>query len=139
VLVPDGFGDRKAGFHGTADTLKLFEDNALLTEAVKQAGAGRVLAVDDCVARRDRVLPRDAEKIDASDPGVRARTPNRRRAVMHGRRQRDLAARIHGVAVRPDEWAHAVREGILIGTQALQRRAIVRRPQSCFQTARIVS
>ena len=43
--VFQAFGGRPA-FSGPVSTLKVFEDNALVREAVEQPGEGRVLVVD---------------------------------------------------------------------------------------------
>ncbi len=131
---------RKQRFHGAAVTLKLFEDNSLLAEAVKQPGAGKVLVVDAGGSTRCAVLGgnlataaaknqwqgvivfgavRDADEIDACDLGVRALSLNPRRAIKRSEGQRDLAVEIHGVAVRPREWVYADRDGILISAEAL--------------------
>ncbi len=141
-VLPPGwlaFG-RRARFHGSAVTLKLFEDNSLLAEMVKTPGAGKVLVVDAGGSTRCAVLGgnlaaaaarnqwqgvivfgavRDADELDACDLGVRARALNPRRSIKRGEGQRDLAIEILGVPVRPGEWVYADRDGILVSAQPL--------------------
>lgn len=141
-VVPPGwlcFG-RRMRFHGPAVTLKLFEDNSLLADAVKQPGEGRVFVVDAGGSTRCAVLGgnlaaaaagsgwqgvivfgavRDADEIDACDLGVRALALNPRRSVKRGAGQRDLPIQVAGVDVRPGNWVYADRDGILISERAL--------------------
>jgi regulator of ribonuclease activity A len=127
------FGQRM-NFRGAAVTLKLFEDNSLLAEAVKQPGDGKVLVVDAGGSTRCAVLGgnlamaaaknhwqgvivfgavRDADEIDACDLGVRALALNPRRSIKRGEGQRDIAIEIDGVAVKPGDWVYADRDGCL--------------------------
>src|SRR4051794_17888156 len=50
-----GYGGRTA-FAGPITTLKVFEDNSLVREAVEQAGEGRVLVVDGGASVRCALL-----------------------------------------------------------------------------------
>jgi regulator of ribonuclease activity A len=141
VLAPAWlcFG-RRTRFHGVAVTLKLFEDNSLIADAVRQPGAGGVLVVDAGGSRRCAVLGgnlaataannqwqgvivfgavRDADEIDGCDLGVRALALNPRRSVKRGAGQRDLAVDVGGVAVRPGEWIYADRDGVLVSARQL--------------------
>ncbi len=141
-VLPAGwlaFG-RRGRFHGSAVTLKLFEDNSLLADAVKTPGAGRVLAVDAGGSTRCAVLGgnlaaaaaknewqgvivfgavRDADELDACDLGVRALALNPRRSIKRGAGQRDLPIEVAGVPVRPGEWVYADRDGILVSAVRL--------------------
>ncbi len=131
---------RRAQFHGPTVTLKIFEDNSLLAEAVRQPGQGRVLVVDAGGSLRCAVLGgnlattaaknqwqgvivhgsvRDADEIDACDLGVRALALNPRRSTKRGEGQRDVPVEILGVPVRPGEWVYADRDGILVSEQSL--------------------
>jgi regulator of ribonuclease activity A len=133
---------RRARFAGPAATLKLFEDNSLLAEAVKSSGAGRVLVVDAGSSRRCAVLGgnlaaaaaangwvglviagavRDADEIDACDLGVRALALCPRRSVKRGQGERDLTLDVLGVRVEPGHWVYADRDGVLISDVELPR------------------
>lgn len=133
------FGARRA-FHGQAVTLKLFEDNSLLAEAVRCPGEGRVLVVDAGGSTRCAVLGgnlaraaagsgwagvivngavRDADEIDACSVAVAALALNPRRAVKRGVGERDVPVGFLGVIVRPGDWIYADRDGILVSRAAL--------------------
>jgi len=130
----------RAAFAGPAATLKVFEDNALIAEAVKTPGAGRVLVVDAGGSRRCAVFggnlaaaaarsgwggviingcARDSGEIDAADIGVRALALHPRRPSKRGEGQRDVAVAFLGVTVRPGEWIYADADGVLVSSTAL--------------------
>jgi len=131
---------QRTSFHGPAATLKLFEDNSLLAEAVKSPGEGRVLVVDAGGSRRCAVLggnlataaarngwaglvingcARDSGEINAADLGVRALALHPRRSIKRGEGQRDLAVSFLGATVRPGDWIYADADGVLVSTTAL--------------------
>ena len=141
VLAPGllSFGARER-FCGTARTIKLFEDNSLLAQAVREPGAGQVLVVDAGGSARCAVLGgnlarsaadngwagvivfgavRDVEEIDGCAIGVRALAVTPRRSVKRGEGQRDLAVAVCGVTVRPGDWVYADRDGVLVSGRAL--------------------
>ena len=130
----------RATFAGPAVTLKLFEDNSLIADAVKTPGDGRVLVVDAGGSRRCAVFGgnlaaaaakngwagviingcvRDSGEIDAADVGVRALALHPRRSVKRGEGQRDVALTFLGVAVRPGDWIYADADGVLVSATAL--------------------
>lgn len=134
------FGARRS-FHGQTVTLKLFEDNSLLADAVKTRGEGRVLVVDAGGSTRCAVLGgnlakaaadngwsaivvfgavRDADEIDACDVAVRALALNPRRSVKRGIGERDLPVAFLGVTVRPGAWIYGDRDGLLVAAHRLQ-------------------
>lgn len=131
---------RRAQFAGQAVTLKLFEDNSLLADAVKTAGEGRVLVVDAGGSRRCAVFggnlaaaaakngwaglvingcARDSVEIDAAEIGVRVLALHPRRPAKRGEGQRGLPVTFLGVTVRPGEWIYADRDGVLVSARAL--------------------
>lgn len=131
---------RRAAFAGPAATLKLFEDNALLADAVKAPGQGRVLVVDAGGSRRCAVFGgnlaaaaakngwagvliygcvRDALEINAAELGVRALALHPRRSVKRGEGQRDVPVTFLGVTVRPGEWIYADFDGVLVSARPL--------------------
>lgn len=133
------FGARER-FCGAATTIKLFEDNTLLAQAVKEPGGGRVLVVDAGGSTRCAVLGgnlarnaadngwagvvvfgavRDVAEIDAYAVGVRALAVTPRRSIKRGEGQRDLVVTVFGVLVRPGEWVYADRDGVLICARQL--------------------
>jgi regulator of ribonuclease activity A len=130
----------RVAFAGPAATLKVFEDNALIAEAVKAPGEGRVLVVDAGGSRRCAVFGgnlaaaaarngwagviingcvRDSGEIDAADIGVRALALHPRRPAKRGEGQRDVAVAFLGVTLRPGEWIYADADGVLVSSTAL--------------------
>jgi regulator of ribonuclease activity A len=141
VLAPGllPFGAR-ARFFGAARTIKLFEDNSVLAQAVKEPGAGQVLVVDAGGSTRCAVLGgnlarsaadngwagvivfgavRDVEEIDGCAIGVRALAVTPRRSVKRGEGQRDLVVSVCGAIVRPGDWIYADRDGVLVSARSL--------------------
>jgi regulator of ribonuclease activity A len=134
------FGAR-AAFAGPAATLKLFEDNSLLADAVKRPGEGRVLVVDAGGSRRCAVFGgnlaasaaangwsgvlvygcvRDVGEINAADLGVRALGLHPRRSVKRGEGQSEVPVSFLGVTVRPGEWIYADADGVLVSARPLE-------------------
>lgn len=130
----------RTAFAGPAATLKLFEDNSLLADAVKTAGEGRVLVVDAGGSRRCAVFggnlaaaaanngwagvvingcARDSAEIAAADLGVRALALHPRRSVKRGQGERDVPVTFLGVTVRPGEWIYADADGVLVSARPL--------------------
>jgi regulator of ribonuclease activity A len=133
------FGARER-FCGAARTLKLFEDNSVLAQAVKEPGNGQVLVVDAGGSTRCAVLGgnlarnaadngwagvivfgavRDVEEIDGCAVGVRALAVTPRRSVKRGEGQRDLVVSVCGARVRPGDWIYADRDGVLVCARPL--------------------
>lgn len=127
-------------FSGPVVTLKLFEDNSLLADLVKEAGAGRVAVVDAGGSLRCAVLggnlaaaaarngwaglviygcARDADEIDACEIGVRALALNPRRSIKRGEGQRDIPVSFLGATMRPGQWIYADRDGVIVSQQPL--------------------
>ncbi len=133
---------RTKSFCGTVVTLKLFEDNSLLAELVKEVGAGRVAVVDAGGSLRCGVFggnlaataarngwagvvihgcARDADEIDACEIGVRALALNPRRSVKRGEGQRDVAVSLLGATIRPGDWLYADRDGVVVSRRPLHK------------------
>jgi regulator of ribonuclease activity A len=129
------FGGR-ASFSGPVATLKVFEDNTLVREAVEQPGEGRVLVVDGGGSLRCALLGgnlavaaaqngwagvvvhgavRDADEIDAQPIGVRALATSPRRSVkgLHSGRA-GLEVTFAGVVFREGAWLCADRDGVVV-------------------------
>ena len=129
------YGARPA-FSGPIATLKVFEDNALVRDAVEQPGEGRVLVVDGGGSLRCALLGgnlaveaarngwsgvvvngavRDVDEIDAQPIGVRALAafPRRSQKGMHSG-QTGLPVIFAGVVFREGEWLCADRDGIVV-------------------------
>ena len=133
------WGGRPA-FSGHIATLKVFEDNTMVRDAVEQPGEGRVLVVDGGGSLRCALLGgnlavlagqngwagvvvngavRDVDEIDAQPIGVRALAAHPRRSEkgMHSG-QAGLPVIFAGVVFREGEWLCADRDGVLVLPQA---------------------
>lgn len=137
--VFQAFGGRPA-FSGPITTLKVFEDNTLVREAVQMPGEGRVLVVDGGGSLRCGLFggnlavaaarngwagvvihgcARDVAEIDAEPIGVRALAlhPRRSERGLHSG-QAGIPVRFAGVLFREGEWLLADRDGILVLPEA---------------------
>jgi regulator of ribonuclease activity A len=129
------YGGRPS-FSGPVATLKVFEDNSLVRDAVEQPGEGRVLVVDGGGSVRCALLGgnlavlaaqngwaglvingavRDVDEIDAQPIGVRALAamPRRSQKGMHSG-QVGLPVLFAGVVFRDGEWLCADRDGVVV-------------------------
>jgi regulator of ribonuclease activity A len=127
-------------FAGPITTLKVFEDNSLVRDAVEQPGEARVLVVDGGGSVRCALLGgnlavlaaengwagvvvngavRDVGEIDAQPIGVRALAAHPRRSEkgMHSG-QIGLTVVFAGVVFREGEWLCADRDGIVVLPEA---------------------
>ena len=124
-----------AKFSGLVSTVKCFEDNTSVKQALDESGAGRVLVVDGAGSLRRALVGgniaaaaaqngwagvvvngcvRDAVELAATPLGIRALAlmpmPTLRRAAG----ERDVAVQIQGVLVRPGDWLCADLDGIVV-------------------------
>ncbi|QDZ27446.1 ribonuclease E activity regulator RraA [Noviherbaspirillum sp. UKPF54] len=127
-------------FSGRAATLKVFEDNVLVRQALETPGEGRVLVVDGGGSLRCALVGgnlgvlaekngwagilvngciRDSEEINACSIGVRALAVHPQRSVRKGVGERDLRVSIAGVAINPGDWIYADADGVLVASQPL--------------------
>ena len=122
-------------FSGRVSTVKCFEDNTSVKQALDEPGAGRVLVVDGAASLRRALVGgnvaaaaakngwagvvvngcvRDAAELAATLCGVRALAliplPTLRRAEG----ERDVAVQIQGVWVRPGDWLYADEDGMVV-------------------------
>lgn len=133
--VFSSWGARPA-FSGVIATLKVFEDNSMVRDAVEAPGNGRVLVVDGGGSLRCALFGgnlavlaarngwagvvvngavRDGDELDAAPIGVRALAAHPRRSEkgMHSGRS-GLAVAFAGVVFRAGEWLCADRDGIVV-------------------------
>lgn len=128
------FGARMV-FEGPISTLKVFEDNQLVGEALRESGAGRVLVVDgggslrralvgDNLARRAAENAwggivvygciRDAAQIADIDVGIKALGTHPRRTEKRGEGRREITVGFGGVTFRPGDRLYADADGIVV-------------------------
>lgn len=130
----------RIAFHGQISTIKAFEDNSRVREAVAEPGKGRVLVVDGAGSMARAMLGdllaakavengwegivivgaiRDSAVIAQLDLGVKAlgRCPRKTEKLGDGRR--DVALEIAGIAVKPGQWLYADADGVIVSDHAL--------------------
>jgi regulator of ribonuclease activity A len=133
------FGGRTA-FSGPIATLKVFEDNSLVREAVGTSGEGRVLVVDGGGSLRCSLFGgnlavaaatngwagvvvngcvRDVDELAAQPIGVRALAvfPRKSERGLHSG-QSGLPVIFAGVTFREGEWLCADRDGVVVLPEA---------------------
>ncbi|MFK3647162.1 ribonuclease E activity regulator RraA [Lysobacter enzymogenes] len=134
------YGGRIA-FAGTVSTIKAYEDNSRVREAVAEPGAGRVLVIDGGGSSRRAMLGdqlaalaaangwagavvfgaiRDSAAIGAMALGVKALGTCPRKTEKSGQGQRDVALAFGGVAIRPGDWVCADEDGVVFADDALE-------------------
>jgi regulator of ribonuclease activity A len=127
-------------FHGRVSTIKCFEDNSLVREAVSEPGESRVLVVDAggslrCAMLGDLLaakavdngwsgvvlygLIRDSADIARMPLGVQALGTHPLRSVKKGVGERDVVVRFAGVSFAPGQHLYADEDGIVCSTRAL--------------------
>lgn len=127
-------------FHGQVATIKCFEDNALVKEAVNTPGNGRVLVVDGGASLRRTLVGgnlaaaaarnawagivvngcvRDVAELDAEAVGIRALALMPMATQKRGSGEQEVPVQIQGVWVRPGEWLYADADGIVVSDKAL--------------------
>lgn len=133
------FGGR-ARFSGRISTIKCFEDNSLVREAVAEPGDGRVLVVDAggslrCAMLGDLLaakavdngwsgvvmngLIRDSADIAQMDLGVKALGTHPLKSVKKGVGERDVPVRFAGVNFVPGAYLYADEDGIVSSSVSL--------------------
>ncbi|MGW8313165.1 MAG: ribonuclease E activity regulator RraA [Desulfuromonadales bacterium] len=130
----------KSYFQGPISTLKCFEDNSLVGQAVGTPGEGRVLVVDAggslrCAMLGDRLAQkavdngwagilmygciRDAEDIGQMPLGVLALGTIPKKTVKRNEGQTDIPVTFAGVTFRPGEWLYADMDGVVVSSVKL--------------------
>ena len=136
------FGDYggRIAFGGPITTLKVFEDNSLVREALEQPGEGRVLVVDGggslrCALLGDQLAElgesngwagvvvngciRDSADIGEINIGVKALATHPLKSVKRGVGERDVPVRFAGVQFTPGHILYADEDGLIVSETAL--------------------
>lgn len=133
------YGGRKR-FYGPAATVKVYEDNSLVREALEQGGEGRVLIVDGggslrCALVGDNLAQlgkdnnwtgiiisgciRDSAVIATIDIGVKALATNPTKSVKKGKGQRNIPVEFAGIVIKPGDYVYADEDGFLVSAENL--------------------
>lgn len=127
-------------FAGPVSTVRCFEDNTRVREAVESPGHGRVLVVDGGASVRRALVGgnlavaahkngwagivvdgavRDLAELRASGVGIKALALMPHRTAKRNEGQHDVPVTIQGVAVRPGDWLYADDDGIVVSQRPL--------------------
>ncbi len=127
-------------FSGPIATVKVFEDNALVREALQSVPPGSVVVVDGggslrCALLGDMMAAiaverglagviihgcvRDTADLAGMDLGVMALASNPLRSAKHGAGERDVLVEFGGVTFTPGQWVYADEDGIVVAPRAL--------------------
>ena len=133
------YGGRQI-FAGPASTVKCFEDNSRVKEAVGEPGDGRVLVVDAGGSLRCAVLGdllakqaadngwagvvvhgciRDSADIAAFQLGVIALGTMPLRSHRKGEGQRDVPIEVAGAKIKPGDWVYVDEDGLVASARRL--------------------
>jgi regulator of ribonuclease activity A len=131
---------RRVRFAGAASTVKCFEDNSRVKEAVAEAGNGRVLVVDAGGSTRCAVLGdllagqaaangwagivvygsvRDTADLAGFDLGILALATMPLRSERKNEGQRDVPVQIPGARIRPGDWIYVDEDGLIVAPRKL--------------------
>jgi regulator of ribonuclease activity A len=129
-----------ARFCGPIETLKIFEDNALVRTALSEAGLGRVLVVDGGGSLRCALLGdqlgelavkngwagivvygaiRDTVALKKLPLGIKALASHPLKSIKRGEGQRGLILEFAGVQLTPGHWLYADEDGVIAAPQSL--------------------
>jgi regulator of ribonuclease activity A len=124
-----------SAFCGPVSTVRCFEDNSRVREAVNSPGEGRVLVVDGGESMRRALLGgnlaaaaaangwagvvingavRDVAELRASAVGIRALAVSPLATEKRGEGARDVAVQVQGCWVRPGDWLYADADGMVV-------------------------
>jgi regulator of ribonuclease activity A len=130
----------KSAFHGRIATLKIFEDNGLVRQALGTAGEDRVLVIDGggslrCALLGDQLAAlavknhwsgiviwgciRDSVAIAAMDLGVLALATHPQKTVKKNLGDADVTVSFAGVDFAPGAWLYADADGLIVSATPL--------------------
>jgi regulator of ribonuclease activity A len=133
------FGARRK-FSGEIVTIRCFEDNSLVGEAVRTPGHGRVIVVDGGGSLRRALLGdllaaaaaengwqglvingavRDVEILETIDLGIKALAACPVKTDKRGEGQRDVPLRFAGAQLEPGQFLYADANGIAVARNRL--------------------
>ncbi|MFZ4450323.1 ribonuclease E activity regulator RraA [Salibacterium aidingense] len=143
VVLADSLFHRfgaKLSFFGPVQTVKVFEDNVLVKEALETVPAGSVLVVDGGASRRYALMGdnlaaiaenrnlagviingsiRDAGEINRMGAAVFALGTTPFPSIKKGEGEHNVSLRFANAIWKPGDWVYADEDGILISEQEL--------------------
>jgi regulator of ribonuclease activity A len=128
-------------FAGPVHTLRAYEDNSLLREALTEPGQGRVLVVDGGGSLKRALLGdelatlavkndwegivifgcvRDSAALAELEIGIKALGTCPRKTDKSGQGLRDVPLRVGGIDIRPGDYLYADEDGVVVSAKRLQ-------------------
>mmetsp|Transcript_48115 Transcript_48115/g.154190 ORF Transcript_48115/g.154190 Transcript_48115/m.154190 type:complete len:209 (+) Transcript_48115:54-680(+) len=128
-------------FSGPASTVKCFENNPLVRQALGEPGRGRVLVVDGGASMRCALLGdnlaamgvangwsgvivngciRDSRDIGSMGIGVKAISTHPLKSSKRDPGHREVPVGFGGVTIRPGDWVHCDEDGVLVAPEELK-------------------
>jgi regulator of ribonuclease activity A len=125
----------KTEFNGQIHTVKVYEDNVLVKNALSKPGAGKVLVVDGGASMRCALVGdvladmaiqnewagilvygciRDSAKINTMPIGIKALNTHPLKSVKHGRGDLNIPVTFAGVTFFPYHYVYADNDGIVV-------------------------
>jgi regulator of ribonuclease activity A len=129
-----------ASFAGPIETMRVFEDNSLVRQALESDGLGRVLVVDGGGSLRCALVGgnlarlahsrgwsgivvngcvRDAAELGRVPVGIRALSTAPRRSEKNGGGERGVKLSFAGLEFSPEQYVYADSDGILLAARNL--------------------
>lgn len=131
---------QKRKFSGPISTVRVFEDNVLVVEALESIPEGSVLVVDGGGSRRcalmgDRLgeiaqsrklagviiygCVRDTVELGSLDTGILALGSNPLKSRKEGKGDRNIPVTFGGIDWKPGEYVYADEDGVIVSSKAL--------------------
>ena len=111
-------------FHGSIQTLKVFEDNALVRATLETPGEGRVLVVDGGGSTRCALVGyvRDVVELAQHAVGIKAlgSHPRKSEKGLHSAHAGRVVS-FAGVTFKPGAWLYADGDGIVVADSAIHQ------------------
>ncbi|MDR6226769.1 ribonuclease E activity regulator RraA [Desmospora profundinema] len=131
---------RKRSFSGPIATVRVWEDNVLVRQALETVPAGTVLVVDGGGSRRcalmgDRLAAigverglsgviiygcvRDSADLATMDLGILALAPMPLKSIKEGKGERDIPVQFGGTTWIPGHYVYADEDGVIVAKRPL--------------------
>lgn len=127
-------------FYGQVATVKVFEDNVLVREALQESGESQVLVVDGggsyrCALIGDKLVQlaiengwngivvygciRDTKTIGKMPLGVKALNASPVKSIKRGEGRKNVQTHFAGTTINPGDFLYADTDGIVLANEAL--------------------